>query len=221
MWPEIAIECYADVRKWPRVLEFKIFHQARSWKKWATKVKIANHQYHLLLSLTFFGCYGLSDMFTKTWSGGLSCVFVVFSLPAIVVGFKSFSFPGCSLIRIVSSTTPASVSLVHGFTHDKSVPHLFSTPQTRTPQQNEIFIHLLKKLAPVNEIRGVLSLVDPMWIFSPRISSSGRGAKAWYRTILPKISARRSLLEPSFRCLSPGREGEKCRPLDLSSTQLD
>ena len=34
---------------------------------------------------------------------------------------------GCFLIRIVSSTTPGSVSLVHGFTHDKSVPCLFST----------------------------------------------------------------------------------------------
>ena len=32
--------------------------------------------------------------------------------------------------------------------------------------------------------------------------------------MLPEISARRSLLEPSFRYLSPGREGEKCRPLD-------
>ena len=32
--------------------------------------------------------------------------------------------------------------------------------------------------------------------------------------MLPEISARRSLLEPRFRCLSPGREGEKCRPLD-------
>ena len=49
-------------------------------------------------------------------------------LPAILVdGSKSFSFRGCSLIRIVSSTTPGSVSLVHGFTHDKSVPRLFST----------------------------------------------------------------------------------------------
>ena len=34
---------------------------------------------------------------------------------------------GCSLIRIVSSTTQGSVSLVHGFTHDKTVPCLFST----------------------------------------------------------------------------------------------
>ena len=32
--------------------------------------------------------------------------------------------------------------------------------------------------------------------------------------MLPEISARRSLLEPSIRYLSPGREGEKCRPLD-------
>ena len=45
---------------------------------------------------------------------------------------KSFAFPGCSLIRIVSSTSPGSVSLVHGFTHDKSVPYLFSTPQARS-----------------------------------------------------------------------------------------
>ena len=32
--------------------------------------------------------------------------------------------------------------------------------------------------------------------------------------MLPEISARRSLLEPSFRYLSPGSEGENCRPLD-------
>ena len=36
-------------------------------------------------SLKFFGWYGLSDTFRKTWSGGLICVFVVSSLPAIVV----------------------------------------------------------------------------------------------------------------------------------------
>ena len=40
------------------------------------------------------------------------------SLTALVAGM---TFPGCSLLRIVSSTTPVSVSLVHGFTHDKSV----------------------------------------------------------------------------------------------------
>ena len=120
-------------------------------------------------SLKFFGWYGLSDTFTTTSSGRVSCVFVVSSLPAIVVYGSKFSFPGCSLIRIVSSTTPGSVSLVHGFTHDKSVPYLFSTPQARSQQQTEILIHLLKKLAPVNDISGVLYLVDPMWIFSPRI----------------------------------------------------
>ena len=32
--------------------------------------------------------------------------------------------------------------------------------------------------------------------------------------MVSEISARRSLLEPSFRYLSPGREGERCRPLD-------
>ena len=121
------------------------------------------------MSLKFFGSYKLSDTFTKTWSGGLSFVFVVFSLPAFVLdSSKSFSFPSCSLIQIVSSTTPGSVSLLHGFTQDKSVPYLFSTPQTRSQQQTEVFVHLLKKLAPVNEISGVLSLVDPMWIFSPK-----------------------------------------------------
>ena len=62
-----------------------------------------------------------------------------------------------------------SVSLVHGVTHDKSVCYLFSTPQSRYQQQTEILIHLLKRLAPVNGIRGVLQLVDPVWIFSPRI----------------------------------------------------
>ena len=46
------------------------------------------------------------------------------SLTALVA---SMTFPGCSLIRIGSSTTPGSVSLVHGFTHDKRVPCLFST----------------------------------------------------------------------------------------------
>ena len=56
-------------------------------------------------SLDFFGWYGLSDTFTKTLSGGLSCVFVVSSLSAIVVdGSESFLFPGRFLIRIVSST---------------------------------------------------------------------------------------------------------------------
>ena len=123
-------------------------------------------------SLKFFGWYGLSDTFTKTWSGGLNCVFVVFSLPAIVVdGSKSFSISGCSLIWIVSSANnpTLTVSLVHGFTHDKSVPFLFSTPQARSQPQTEILIHLLKKLAPVNDISGVLYLIDPLWIFSTRI----------------------------------------------------
>ena len=56
-----------------------------------------------------------------------------------------------------------------GFTHDKSVPFLFSTPQARSQQQIETLIHLLKKLALVNDIRGMLYLLDPVGIFSPRI----------------------------------------------------
>ena len=40
---------------------------------------------------------------------------------------KQLHLSGCSLIRILSSTTPGSVSLVHGYIHDKSVPCLFST----------------------------------------------------------------------------------------------
>ena len=152
---------------------------------------------------------------------GLSCAIVVDDS-------KSFSFPGCSLIWIVSSTTPGYVSLVHGFIHDKSVPYLFSIPQARSQQQTDILIHLLKKLAPVNNINAT-----PCWYllhedgknFSSRVAAhaptkyqskniSGRGARASYRTMLPEISTGRSLLEPSFRYLSPGRKGEKCRPLD-------
>ena len=121
-------------------------------------------------SLNFCGWYGLSDTSTKTLSGGLSCVFVVSSLPAIVVdGFKSFLFQGCSLIWIVSSTTTGSVSLVHGFTHHKSVPYLFSTPRARSQQQTAIFISLMKKLVPVNGISGALYLVNRMCVFSPPI----------------------------------------------------
>ena len=92
--------------------------------------------------------------------------------------FVSLSFPVCQLLlwmtpnhfhfRVVLSTTPGSVSLVNDLTHDKSVPYLFATPQSRSQQQSEILIHLMKKLAPVNNISVVLYLVDPMWIFCPR-----------------------------------------------------
>ena len=44
------------------------------------------------------------------------------SLTVLVAGM---TFQGYSLIRFVSSTTPGSGLLVHGFTHDKSVPCLF------------------------------------------------------------------------------------------------
>ena len=45
-------------------------------------------------------------------------------------------------------------------------------------------------------------------------STSGRGARASFLTKFPKISARLPLLEPDFRYLSPGSEGQKRRPLD-------
>ena len=48
-----------------------------------------------------------------------------------------------------------------------NLPFVFhSTPQARSQQETE---NLLKKLPPVNDISGVLYLVDPMWIFSPRM----------------------------------------------------
>ena len=69
---------------------------------------------------------------------------VVSSLPVTVVDdSKSFSFPGCSLI--VSSTTPGSVLVVHGFTHDKSILYLFSTRQARSQQLSEIFYPLVEE----------------------------------------------------------------------------
>ena len=69
-------------------------------------------------------------------------------------------------------TTPGSVSLVHGFIHGKSVPYLFSTAQARSQQQIEILIHLLKKLASVKDISGVLCLVDHVNNFSTNMVRS-------------------------------------------------
>ena len=63
---------------------------------------------------------------------------------------------------------------------DKSVPYLFSTPQARSQQQTEILIHLLKKLAPVNEISGVLWLVDPTDL-KKKIEASGAILLRYFR----------------------------------------
>ena len=66
--------------------------------------------------------------------------------------------------------TRLCVSLVHGFTHGKSVPYLFFRHLKQDLNSKcEILIHLLKKLSPVNDINGVLYVVDFMWIFSARI----------------------------------------------------
>ena len=63
------------------------------------------------------------DTLTKTWSGGLSCLFVVSCLPAFVVdGSKSFSFPDCFF-----DYTRLCVTSAWFYTHNKSVPCLFST----------------------------------------------------------------------------------------------
>ena len=51
------------------------------------------------------------------------------------------------------------------FSHHKSIPYLFLTLQARTQQQTEILIHLVKKLALVNDNSGVLYLVDPVILF--------------------------------------------------------
>ena len=119
-------------------------------------------------SLKFFGLYGLSVYKDLIWRAELCLCrfqFVSYCCRWLQIIFISGLF--CNLVRIVSSTTSDSVSLVEGFTHDKSVPYLFSTPQARAQQQTEILIHLLKELAPVDDIRGVLYLVVPMWAFSP------------------------------------------------------
>ena len=101
---------------------------------------------------------------------------------------KSFKpFPVCSLIRIVSSTTPGSVSLVHCSTHDKSVHYLFSAPQSRSQQQTKILIYFLEKLATVNDI-------SVLWIFSPQMiiindiyPGSSTHSKVVFREVLHPI----------------------------------
>ena len=118
-------------------------------------------------SLKFLGWYGISDTLTKTWPWGLSCVFVVPSFPAMLsmapnhFNFRLFFDSNCFFDHTRLCVT--SEWLI------ESVSYLFSTPQVRSQQQTEILIHLLRKLAPVNDISGVSYLVDRIWIFSPRI----------------------------------------------------
>ena len=73
-------------------------------------------------SLKNFGWYGLSDTFTKTWSGGLSWVFVVSSLPTIVVdGSKFFSFPSSSLVLFSHTFLTRFLTCLKGFKHQLSL----------------------------------------------------------------------------------------------------
>ena len=223
-------------------------------------VQIANHQYHLLLLrvlwhilqlshmrirrfvLSFSPFFQLENQFfihagselddvrIPLWSA-FKQVWQQAALFAMIVFFYSYSRRSLKFFSWYDYLIRLQGLDLEGWVVSLAFPYLFLTLQARTQQQTEILIHLLKKLAPVNDISGVLYLVDPVIFhkygknFSSRVaahaptkyqsnSTSGRGARASYRTMLPEISARRSLLEPSFRYLSPGREGEKRRPLD-------
>ena len=134
-------------------------------------------------SLKLFSWFGLSDTFTRTWSAGLSCVFVVSSLPAMaVVAPNHFDF---RVVLWFGLFLHQPLCL----TRNKSVPYLVSTPQSRSQQQTEILIHLLKKLTPVNDISGVLYLVDPMWLFSSRIWRQ-LNLWTWCQSVVPNDAPR-------------------------------
>ena len=112
--------------------------------------------------LKFFGWY----MFTKTWRAG-SCL-CRFQFPSYCCRWRSLSSPGCSLIRIVSSTTLGSVTSAWFYPRLKCSLLVFDTSsKISTPNRNSY--PLIEEIRPVNDISGVLYLVDPMWIFSPRI----------------------------------------------------
>ena len=112
----------------------QVWQQAASLlSSWCNHLNRSNHAYAVwndlfvgfllpkvfeIFRLVWSIWYVYKDLLFEDWV-------VVSSLPAIVVdGSKSFSFPGCSLIRIVSSTRPGSVSLARDFTRDKSVAYL-------------------------------------------------------------------------------------------------
>ena len=99
------------------------------WEKWTNErkfnPKLEEYEHEdLYKKLQMFydevrikeGFFLLRILYTKNSMIARACLS---KLPAIVVdGSKSFSFPGCSLVRIVPSTKPDSALLVHGFTHD-------------------------------------------------------------------------------------------------------
>ena len=73
----------------------------------------------------------------------LSC-----AVSIVVNDSKSLYFASCSLIRIASSTIPGSLSLVYGFTHDESVPYLFSTLQATSQQQTQNSYPIVEETRP-------------------------------------------------------------------------
>jgi len=163
-------------------------------------------------SFKFVRWYGPSNTFAKTSSRGMSCVFVVSSLPAVVVDSSLIVFISGLFFASACFFDYTRLCITSAWFYPRSVPYLSSTPQARSQLQTEILIHLLKELAPVNDISGVLSTLCGYFLpeygknFSFRVaahapskyqssSTSGRGARTSYRTMLPEISARRSLLE--------------------------
>ena len=77
----------------------------------------------------------------------------------------------------------------------------------RSQQQTEILIHLLKKLAPVNDISGVLYLVDPKWIFSPRIMETTLSLVLGELRMRPQNTKATVPLD-----MVPERRTERCSP---------
>ena len=127
---------------------------------------VVNAKLNLSTILKFFGWYGLSDVFTKTWRAQ-SCL-CRFQFPSYCCRWRSLSSPGCSLIQIVSSATLGSVTSAWFYPRLKYSLLVFDT-SSKISTTNRNSYPLIEEIRPVNDISDVLYLVDPIWIFSPRI----------------------------------------------------
>ena len=167
-------------------------------------------------SLKIFVWYGLSDAFTKIWSGGLSCVCRWLQISFIALFFVLFLRLRQALCHI--NVFPTC------FRHLKqdlnSKPTFLSTCWRNSPQQItteayciwstlcEYFLHEYG-----DDFRSRVAAHAPTKYQSN--STSGRGARASYRTMLPEISARRSLFGAKFQipvARQGGREMSAPRP---------
>ena len=139
-------------------------------------VLIANRQYHLLLSWN--SSAGMDYlMFTKTWRAE-SCL-CRFQFPSYCCRWRSLSSPGCSLIRIVSSATLGSVTSAWFYPRLKCSLLVFDT-SSKISTTNRNSYPLIEEIRPVNDISGVLYLVDPM---SPKQQYSGK----WFTFLVALI----------------------------------